>query len=231
MAKKKDRAFSGKTHVMFVLDKSASMFSVWPETIDGFNGWLDEMQKGDADIDFTMVQFDTRYSLVDSTVPIKQVRPLDTERYHPGGNTALYDAIGHCVNVVEPEVGKGDRALVVIMTDGQENSSREHTRASIERMIKDKEDKGNWTFTYLSASLSAFDDALSIGVASGNTATFAATPTGMHTAMRGVASATRAYASAATESTTDFYSGVQTDERDDEPKKPKHDRLAHSKTR
>jgi hypothetical protein len=198
-------AFTGTTHVMFILDESGSMESVRDATISGFNEWLGTMQRGGGDIRFTLMKFDTEYRPLEENVPIGDVKELDRVRYEPRGMTALYDAIGHCVKIVEGQVGKKDRALVCVLTDGHENSSREMNRSSTEALIRDLEAKGNWTFTYLSASPSAFDDAAVIGIRAGNTAVFAATPQGTRSAMGGHSHATASYLSQAGPQSASFY--------------------------
>lgn len=202
---KSKNGFVGVTHIMFVLDESGSMHTVWDEAIGGYNAWLEGVQKEAVNTRLTLMKFDTEYRPLETDMPIAKAKPLDKTRYEPRGMTALYDAIGHCVEEITQSVAKDDRALVVILTDGHENSSREFNRQSIQSLIERLERKGNWTFTYLSASLSAFDDAAAIGIMQGNTGQFVATPQGTTDAMTRMAQSTINYANAAVGQSTGFY--------------------------
>jgi len=61
-----------------------------------------------------------------------------------------------------------DKAITVIMTDGEENSSREWTLQGIRELIKSKEAAGIWTFVFLGANLDAFAQGVNLGVAKAN---------------------------------------------------------------
>jgi hypothetical protein len=158
MAKKKAaKVYDKKTNnvlVNVVLDRSGSMESGRAGTITGYNAYIDEL-KIDKAINYsvTMIQFDTNGGKPELTVkyrdlPIKDVPALTDAEYEPRGGTPLYDAIGECIRRVE---AKGRSVLVVIITDGRENSSTEFTRASIKKLIAGKEAEG-WTFKHIQLS-------------------------------------------------------------------------------
>jgi hypothetical protein len=54
--------------------------------------------------------------------------------------------------------------MVVIATDGQENSSKKYNRAEIKEMIEHQQEKYGWKFTYIGANQDAFAEAGSIGI-------------------------------------------------------------------
>jgi hypothetical protein len=191
--------------MMVILDESGSMGMIRDDTIGGFNEWLEANKEAPGEARLSLVKFDTEFRPLEVDVPIAHVLPLDATRYVPRGSTALYDAISRCVHRVEASVGKDDRALVVIITDGQENSSREVTRAEVEKLVKDREAKGNWTFTYLSASPDAFADSVSIGIGRNNTMTFTADAIGTQTALNTLRQATAAYRGGAMGQSASFY--------------------------
>lgn len=89
--------------------------------------------------------------------------------------TALYDAIAETVAALEVWLPDGDdwRALCVVLTDGEENSSRTQTKETIRRLIEAKEATGRWTFTYLGANQDAWAEASKMGMAVGNVAGYA----------------------------------------------------------
>ena len=107
-------------------------------------------------------------------VPLPEVKKLDGKSYQPGGNTALNDAIGITVRKVEADQPKVDKVVTVIMTDGEENSSREWTHAAVRGLIEEKEKEGSWTFVFLGAGLDAWHQGRSYGVQAANVAQYSA---------------------------------------------------------
>jgi hypothetical protein len=91
-------------------------------------------------------------------------------RYHPSGCTALYDGVGTAIDEIGkvladmPEDQRPEKNLIVIMTDGEENSSREYQPSRIKEMIKHQEDKYNWTFLYIGTDITNTQDADRIGI-------------------------------------------------------------------
>src|SRR5262245_11109778 len=69
--------------------------------------------------------------------------------------TALYDAIAHTVLRTDTRLqhnGRGgDKVLVVVMTDGLENSSTDYDAHAIAELVRSYERRPNWTFVYLGA--------------------------------------------------------------------------------
>jgi hypothetical protein len=198
-------AFQGTTHIAFVLDRSSSMESIRDAAIAGFNEWLLTMQRDDSDTLFTLTLFADEAFTPLRSEPIANISLMDRNKYEPMGSTALYDAIWDAVSQIENDVLPTDRALVVILTDGQENCSSNYGRAETAAMIESREGRGNWTFTYLSATLSSFADAAGIGIKPGNVANFQANPSGAKEALRVIAERTMAYAATDQTTTETFY--------------------------
>ena len=74
---------------------------------------------------------------------------LSDQNYLPGGMTALYDAIAEGVRIADKDKSVDERVICVIMTDGEENSSRETTKEQVKDIISGHEAKGDWTFLYI----------------------------------------------------------------------------------
>jgi Mg-chelatase subunit ChlD len=137
-----------KTLLVGILDESGSMGPRRADVIGGFNVFLAEQRKLEADsLSMILAKFNTVVSLVHKAVPIGDVKPLTEETYTPGGQTALFDAIAQAVRLADAETF--DRAVCLVMTDGEENSSRETTKEQVVEIIKAHEAKGNWTFAYI----------------------------------------------------------------------------------
>jgi uncharacterized protein with von Willebrand factor type A (vWA) domain len=149
--------------VNVILDKSGSMSTKVQDVIGGFNLYLDELAKEQAvDYGFSLTLFDTVVEMKYTGAPLASVAKLDGSSYRPSGNTALFDAVGNTVQTVSTE--SFDKIITVIMTDGEENSSREWTLRAIRELIKTKEAAGNWTFVFLGANLDAFEQGADLGV-------------------------------------------------------------------
>lgn len=193
-----------KTIVSFILDKSGSMGSVREATISGFNEYVGTLKRdGKSHYEFTLTLFDTEVTMPVKGASIKKVPDLVASEYVPDGMTALYDAV--CRTIKKVKAYKGDKVLCVIMTDGQENSSKEYTQDTMKALIKEKEKEGNWTFVFLGANQDSYANAQQFGMKTMNVSNYNATPDGIKKAMRSVASNTVAYAASAGLSTQEFF--------------------------
>lgn len=170
-----------KTHVHIVLDRSGSMNSCRQSTINGFNEYINSL-KADKESKYfvTLTQFDSTQVAVSiektfSDLPINKVPELTWDSFQPRGMTPLLDAIGSCIHETEKMISKkrGANAVVMmIMTDGDENSSREYSKAAIKNLIEDKENNAGWTVAYLGANQDAIATGASMGFAAGKAMTY-----------------------------------------------------------
>jgi uncharacterized protein YegL len=151
------------------------MASKTTDVIGGFNAYIAGLgQEDQVNYLFSLTLFDTQVAYRHVAIPLSDVKQLDSKSYRPEGNTALNDAIGITVRKVEADQPKVDKVVTVIMTDGEENSSREWTHAAVKSLIEQKEKEGNWTFVFLGAGLDAWDQGRSYGVQMANVAQYSA---------------------------------------------------------
>jgi hypothetical protein len=141
---------------VFILDRSGSMETCQDDTIGGFNAFLSEQKALGGTL--TLVLFDHEYQVLYERKPIGDAEPLSRDTFVPRGSTALLDAIGKTIKTVT-----SNNPTVVILTDGQENSSKEYTKAHIKDLIEQKT-KDGWTFVYLGANQDAFAEAGGLGI-------------------------------------------------------------------
>jgi len=183
----RERVFTVKdeipTEIVCILDRSGSMGSICNDAIGGFNSFLKEQKELPGKATFTLILFDHEYEVKCNGIDIKEVTPLNNRTYVPRGSTALYDAIGRAICNAESRIDKCNpkksRVLVSILTDGEENSSKEYDKCKILSMIQKCRDKYGWEFIYLSASPSAFSDAEKIGIRVGRVMQFSHTGSGI----------------------------------------------------
>lgn len=193
------------TFVPFVLDETGSMSIVKEATIGGFNEYVDTLRRDSRANGFTLfltlVKFDSlRHEVVERAKDIHDVAYLTPETYQPGAATPLYDAIGKTIQSTEEHLASirsnGDPEPVVlftILTDGEENASREFTREKIFELIKKKEAEG-WKFAFLGANQDAYAVGGSLGISPDSTMHFAHDTLGTTIAFANMASSTTSYA-------------------------------------
>ena len=168
------------TEIVCVLDRSGSMSNIIDDMIGGFNQFLEEQKKLDGECTITIALFDDRYELLYDNVDIQKIKPITRLEWSPRGSTALYDAVGKSINDVEArheKTKKPDKVLVCVVTDGQENASREFSKDGIKTLIANKE-TGDWNFMYLAANQDAFSVGGGMGFGVGNTINFTASASG-----------------------------------------------------
>jgi hypothetical protein len=89
---------------------------------------------------------------------------LSSRTFICSGNTPLYDTIAESILRIDRELGNPSDVVIIIITDGQENCSREWRDAlKLARLIGEKIDLG-WQFIYCSSAWSAIRDGLKIGI-------------------------------------------------------------------
>lgn len=152
--------------IICIIDRSGSMSSVKADAIGGFNSMLAEQKALPGQAAMTVVLFDHEYMVLHERKAINDVPPLDDTTYQPRGSTALLDAIGKALNTAKdyPPASAGHKYIVAILTDGQENHSREWTKPGVKALTDELTAKG-WTFIYLAANQDAFAEASALGIA------------------------------------------------------------------
>ncbi len=149
-----------------VVDRSGSMSALEEDVRGGFNSFLDDAAKMEesSHVRVTAVLFDDRYEVLASAVPPAEVPRLTDQNYTARGMTALLDAIGRTINDFEAstKVHHGDKVMLVVQTDGAENSSREFTSGQIMSMLREREGRG-WTTVYNGAGPQAWGQGRSLG--------------------------------------------------------------------
>lgn len=167
---------------------------------------LKEQVKKGSPMKATLVTFNSmKHQVVYEDVKIKDVTPLKSEQYQPNHMTPLYDSLARLIRSTDPKVKKSDRALMIIVTDGQENYSNETKLADIQALIRERTEAGNWTFVYIGAHADAWAEAGSMGFSVGNTQSISHDPLAVTRMSRGLASASTSYYMASAGATEHFF--------------------------
>lgn len=187
----------GLTEIICVIDKSGSMDAVKMDAIGAFNSFIEEQLKLPGEAKLTLTLFDTEYKMVYNGVALKDVPKLDTTTFVPGGMTALLDAMGRTIDKVgerlsiTPEPERPERVIMVILTDGQENSSKEYNGAKVLEKVKHQQEAYKWEFIYLGANQDAIKAASCLGI--NNSANYVGTGAGTKGAVRCMNAAVASY--------------------------------------
>jgi Mg-chelatase subunit ChlD len=176
-----------KTHITIILDRTGSMEGIRSDTIGGFNAFLKQQQQEPGDVTMTLVQFDAQdpYEVIHDCRPIREIPELNEKTYVPRAATPLFDAMGRGINHLQQtlysmsEGNVPEKVVIVVITDGQENSSREFNKKQVTAMINEKQEKAGWKFVFLSADLSAMEDAMASGFAASSSLLFDKTAAGV----------------------------------------------------
>lgn len=158
------------TELVFILDKSGSMQGLEKDTIGGFNSMLKKQQKIKGDCNITTVLFNDKYELLHDRLNIKSIDIMTNEEYKVGGMTALLDAVGMTIDKIvnvqkrTADEYKAKKVMFVIITDGEENSSKEYSPSKVKNQIEYQTQKFNWEFVFLGANIDAVETANKIGI-------------------------------------------------------------------
>lgn len=183
------------TFVSLILDRSGSMVSVHDEAIHAVNNFVKELKegkKGDGKVVpiskaddrclFTLTLFNSnQIDIKHKAVPVEGVPLFTADDYQPSGFTPLYDAIAKTIQETARAIGEkkdwGPAVIFVIMTDGEENASREFDREKVRRLIEAKQEIG-WNFVYLGANQDAWLEGSKVGFSMSNTSAYVASNIG-----------------------------------------------------
>jgi len=184
-----------KTEIVFVLDKSGSMNTIKDDAIGGFNEFVKSQLELEGETNVTLVLFDNEIEVHND------IHELNADTYIPSGMTALLDAIGTGVSNLRSKMDNmekeemPDNVIFVIMTDGQENSSKEYTKEGIELIIKEHTEKHDWQFIFLGANIDSVSTAKGLGIRADFAGDFAYSASGASQAFFGATKMATSYRS------------------------------------
>jgi uncharacterized protein YegL len=152
-----------------IMDRSGSMHNLTNDTIGGFNQFLKDQKAIPGEAILTLCTFSTDYTLVYDCKPLQDVAELTEADYSVGGGTSLLDALGNTILSVGnklasmPEDDRPSKVIVLVITDGEENSSREFNKKKIKEMVDHQQTTYGWEFLYFGANVDAIKEGNSMG--------------------------------------------------------------------
>lgn len=200
-------------HVSFLLDRSGSMGAIRDDVIGGFNQFLREQQSHPGTCRMTVVQFDSQdpFEVLADGVDVRELREIDADRYCPRGGTPLLDAVGRLIEHAERRArGRNEDAVIVVLTDGEENSSRKWSRSVLFERIEGLRARG-FSFVFMGANQDSYHEAGRLGITSTNTSNWNARDP--RTAYAQISRSLRSYrdksAPGRAQQSADFFEGVK----------------------
>lgn len=172
------------TALLFIIDESGSMYGIANDMEGGITTLLKEQDAlpGKLTVDVAYFDHEFRY-------PLSMVAAADAKiSILPQGTTSLHDAIvrGSAefgAKLAEmPEHERPGTVMVVIVTDGHENSSRESSKTDVKNLVTDQQDTYGWNYVFLGANQDAVLTGQSFGLRSGASLTYTASAAGVNTA-------------------------------------------------
>ena len=178
-----------------ILDRSGSMASIKRDMEGGFATFIAEQSKDPSPCVVSLYQFDSTFETS------YEERPLSAASLElvPRGSTALLDAMGKAITLIgerlkaKPESERPGKVVVLVITDGQENASREWRREAVKAAVEHQREKYNWQFAFLGANLDSFSEAMSIGMRKAAAANFQASAQGVSSGYGLLSSSLRDY--------------------------------------
>ena len=145
-----------QVHNLIILDESGSMSSIKPQIISGFNELVQsikgiEGQFPEQEHFISLVSFnDIENKILHFVDPVEKLDTINDSNYTPSSMTPLYDAMGFSISKLQHYLEGKDNysVLVTVLTDGEENSSKEYSGLAIKNLVNELKQQ-NWTFTYI----------------------------------------------------------------------------------
>ena len=211
-------------NVGVLIDMSGSMHHLTQAARDGIDEYIRDLKEdeGAKNTYVTLATFDSdqgqnmRFDVWFEGKPVLDVEPVG-ERYQPEGGTPLYDATARLITTMDTKLSSDAKNMIVVLTDGYENASKEFTTSSLRAMIETYEQRGNWTFVYLGANdPNAKQTAVAMGYTDTNAGYFASNEASLSESLSNVSKQTiaRKYSVQMASASSFLESDVSDDTRD-----------------
>lgn len=149
--------------IIVLIDRSGSMAGMEQETIGAFNAFLKDQKACDgAPAVLTLVLFDHEEEVIHFRTPLSKVKKLTTKDYEVRGSTSMYDCIGNLIKAVS-YANESGKAIVLIQSDGMENTSTLYSGGLIKKMIAEKETNG-WDINFIGTGIDAITEGDKFGL-------------------------------------------------------------------
>lgn len=152
---------SNITELVVCLDRSGSMASTKESAQRGFDGFILEQKAQPGECFVSLYQFDDIY---ESVYVGKAIGAVPNLSLVPRGWTALFDAMARTIQNALTNIKDVSRKVVIIfITDGGENSSREFKATNVSQLVSQARERG-WQILFIGSDEAAIAAARNAGV-------------------------------------------------------------------
>jgi uncharacterized protein YegL len=145
-----------KTYTTIILDRSGSMASTRLQAVQSYNEQVQQVKQNakDQDIFTSLLTFNGDVFEHLWCEPADKLEESTAENYIPDGATAMRDAIGYAIDKLQATTVADENTAynVMIISDGEENSSKKYSAAALSEKIRSLQSTGKWTFSYMGCS-------------------------------------------------------------------------------
>lgn len=134
-----------ETDIVVLVDRSGSMNSNKSDHEGGLKSFVEKQKELTGNVYFTLVQFDDQqpFEVMYDEVSLNDVSEI---KLNPRGLTPLRDAIGRTISHIDNHPKRD--VIFLIVSDGEENASKEYSQEQIRQMVIDKKEMG-WQFLFV----------------------------------------------------------------------------------
>lgn len=184
------------TDLNIIVDRSGSMSGIARDMEGGIETFLEtERKTGDHTV-VSYFTFDNEYETIFLDKKITEDMKIEIK---PRGFTALFDAVGKTITTVGEKLAamkeedRPNRVLFMVITDGEENSSKEFTKDAVKQMIKSQRETFAWDFAFLGTTEDVMLQGSGMGIAKGSSLQYEATQAGILRSFLNVSSSYQSY--------------------------------------
>ncbi len=182
-----------RTLIVGLLDRTGSMQRLRKDVEGAWNSFIEEQRDADLgdEVLVSLYQFDfldTRTEILEAIYELRTIANVPKLTLHPRGGTPLYDAIGLTIHKIGkqlaalPETQRPGQVYFAIMTDGDENSSREYNLDQVKALVTEHQDIWKWQFHFMGVGIDAYTVGGAMGVAAASTYAVDASAAGVRSA-------------------------------------------------
>ena len=173
------------THICIVLDASGSMGVIEDDIKGSFRSLIKTQKGNEGKTVLDLYQFSDDCRRLVKHADLADIKEDLMGNYRCSGCTALNDAVCTAIDTLGMELAamreedRPQNVVFVIITDGYENASRQHSAMDVKVRIELQSTKYSWDFQYLGANQDAFAVGETLGIAKDNCVNYDVSASGM----------------------------------------------------
>lgn len=131
-----------KTDLYILLDSSGSMTAKTKMVVSAVNEFLNEQQQEQGECLVSFYTFSRQLRCLYEKKDIQTIAQMKEEEFEPYGTTALWDAMAGVLDkipILDNKEKDNHLQILVILTDGEENNSRQYKPIDLKEKIQERE--------------------------------------------------------------------------------------------